>query len=97
MKNHQIVNGKLLQMNKKFNQIKERQRIKIAEWLYEAYKKLRVEENRVLNREEDTQIIEDVMEKISNAEIWISKREVFMYYEGKKTIFSKRFDAENKV
>lgn len=42
MKNHQIVNGKLLQMNKKFDQLKEHQRIKIAEWLYEAYKKLRV-------------------------------------------------------
>lgn len=36
MKNHQIVNGKLLQMNKTFDQLKEHQRVKIAEWLYEA-------------------------------------------------------------
>lgn len=69
MKNHQIVNGKLLQMNKKFDLLKEHQRVKIAEWLYEAYRGIHTEQNRVPNREDDAQIIEDAMEKISDTEI----------------------------
>jgi len=94
MKNHQIVNGKLLQMNKKFDQLKERQRVKIAEWLYEAYKELRVEQNRVPNGEDDAQIIGAVMKKISDAEIWILEHEVEMYYKGKKNRYAIRFEVE---
>ena len=97
MKNHQIVNGKLLQMNKKFDQLKEHQRVKIAEWLYEAYKELRVEQNRVPNGEDDAKIIGAVMKKISDAEIWIPEREVVMYYEEKKARFLKRFETENRA
>lgn len=97
MKNHQIVNGKLLQMNKKFDQLKEHQRVKIAEWLYKAYRDIHTEQNRVPNREDDAQIIEDVMEKISDAEIWIPEHEVEMYYKGKKIRCAKRFEAENKA
>lgn len=94
MNNHQIVNGKLLQMNKKFDQLKEHQRIQIAEWLYEAYKKMRVEDNRVPNREDDAQIIGAVMMKISDAEIWIPEHEVEMYYKGKKNRYAIRFEVE---
>lgn len=37
MKNHRKINGQLLQTNKKFSQLKEKQKLKINEWLYEAY------------------------------------------------------------
>ena len=69
MRNYQIVNGKLLQMNKKFDQLKEYQRVKIAEWHYKAYRDIHTEQNRVPSREDDAQIIEDAMEKISDTEI----------------------------
>ena len=94
MKNHQIVNGKLLQMNKKFDQLKEHQRVKIAEWLYEAYRELRVEQKRVPNMEDDARIIGAVMKKISDAEIWILEHEVEMYYKGKKNRYAIRFEVE---
>ena len=97
MKNHQIVNGKLLQMNKTFDRLKEQQRVQIAEWLYEAYKEIRTERNRVPNREDDAQIIEVVIQKISDAEIWIPEHEVEMYYKGKKIRYDKRFEAENNI
>ena len=91
MKNHQIVNGKLLQMNKTFDHLKERQRVQISEWLYEAYKGIRTERNRVPNREDDVQIIEAVMQKISDAEIWIPGHEVEMSYKSKKIKFSQLY------
>ncbi len=37
MKNHITVNGKLLQTNKKFTQLKSSQKEKINLWLYEEY------------------------------------------------------------
>jgi len=33
-KNHEFVGGKLLQTNKKFSQLKEKQKSLIAEWFY---------------------------------------------------------------
>lgn len=97
MKNHQVVNGKLLQNNKKFDQLKEHQRIQIAEWLFEAYKEIRTDRKQTPNGEDDAQIIGVVMEKISNAEIWIPEHEVEMYYKRKKIRYAKRFEAENKA
>ena len=46
MKNHIIVNGKLLQTNKKFSQLKNSQKQKINGWLYEEYEKLRNEKRK---------------------------------------------------
>ncbi len=39
MSKHKMVNGKLLQMNKTYKDLKNRQRDKIAGWMYEAYGK----------------------------------------------------------
>lgn len=35
MKNHEMVDGKLLQTNKKYSQLKQKQKDKIAVWMYE--------------------------------------------------------------
>ena len=50
MKNHMMVNGKLLQTNKTFSQLKNSQKQKINGWLYEEYEKLRNENGRVCGR-----------------------------------------------
>lgn len=97
MKNHQYINGKLLQLNKKFNQLKEHQRVQIAEWLYEAYKEIRMERKQTTNKEADAHIIEIVMKKLSDCEIWIPECEVIMYYKAKKSGFSKRFETETRA
>ena len=39
MSKHKTVDGRLLQMDKSFGQLKQKQREKIAEWMYQAYKK----------------------------------------------------------
>ena len=38
MKNHEWVNGKLLQTNKKYSQLKLKQKEKIHEWMYAAFR-----------------------------------------------------------
>ena len=40
MKNHMMINAKLLQTNKKFLHLKNSQKEKINGWLYEEYEKL---------------------------------------------------------
>ena len=71
MKNHIMVNGKLLQTNKKFSQLKNSQKQKINEWLYEEYEKLRNEKGREPGRAQKEIIINDVYSKIEEAEIWL--------------------------
>ena len=39
MSKHKMVNGQLLQMNKTYKDLKNRQKDKIAGWMYEAYKR----------------------------------------------------------
>ena len=39
MSKHKMVDGRLLQMNKSFGQLKQKQRERIAEGMYQAYKK----------------------------------------------------------
>lgn len=61
MSKHRMVNGKLLQMNKSYGQLKQKQKVKITEWMYQAYKRQAVEG---LSDEAALQI---VMEKIEQA------------------------------
>lgn len=37
-KNHRVVDGKLLQMDKRFSDLKEKLKARIAEWFYAAYR-----------------------------------------------------------
>ena len=38
MKNHEWVDGKLLQTNKKYSHLKQKQKERIYQWMYDAYK-----------------------------------------------------------
>ena len=38
MKNHEWVDGKLLQTNKKYSHLKHKQKERIYQWMYDAYK-----------------------------------------------------------
>ena len=93
MKNHQYIDGKLLQTNKRFSDLKESQRIKIAEWLYEEYKKQAIACGKI-TKVSDEVIIDSVMSKISEAEIWIPTGEVVAFYFGRKNRFAKRLEKE---
>lgn len=87
MSKHIKVNGKLVQANKKYKDLKMRQKSQISQWLYDAYKK-QVAENIT-----DDEALEPVFEKIDEAQIWIPAKEVIVQYRSKKTKFRKRMEA----
>lgn len=88
MSKHKKVNGQLLQMNKGWSQLKNRQQTKISEWMYNAYKK-QVDEG--LYNEE---ALEEVFDKIDDANIWIPHYEVEKKYYANKNKYSKRLQLE---
>ncbi|MBM7572363.1 hypothetical protein [Aquibacillus albus] len=91
MKNHIKVNGKLLQTNKSFSQLKNSQKEWIAGELYKLYhnemKKRRT--TRKLKPDLRDFVISSLYDKIENRGIWIPYREV------KKYVFSKTTKVVN--
>ena len=95
MKKHQPVNGKLLQTNKKFSHLKRKQEEQISQWLYEEYRSNSLANCQSPAGENDDDIIAAVMEKITDAGIWIPEGEIVAYYHRRKLHFQKRFTKEN--
>lgn len=93
-KNHKRVNGRLLQMDKRFSDLKERQKSRIAEWIYIAYREACLRTGKEPDKEADTVILDSVMAKIEDAEIWIPYGEIVAYYRRRKKNLKKRFDKE---
>lgn len=88
MKNHVNIDGKLYQTNKKYKDLKQKQQEKIAQWMYEAY---------VLQMEQkisDFEALDNVYDKIEDAEIWIPFDEVEKKYRSKKNHFQKRYEKQ---
>ena len=85
---HILVGGKLLRMDKQYKHLKARQKEKIAEWMYKAYK------NQIENNISDDETLRFVYAKIEEAEIWIPYQEVKKRYCSKKTQFRKRLARE---
>lgn len=84
MSKHIKVDGKLLQVNKSYNDLKMRQKEKIAHWMYEAYV-LQTEENL-----SDFEALGYIFDKIEEAEIWIPDYEIEKRYRAKKRQFRKK-------
>jgi len=85
MKNHIKVNGKLLQTNKCFSQLKESQKNWIVPELFKLYhnKMKEIRTTRKLPPHHRDTVISSLYEQIQNREIWIP------YDEVKKYTFSK--------
>ena len=89
MSKHKMVDGRLLQMDKSFGQLKQKQKEKISEWMYQAYRKQTSEK---LSDEEALQLVFD---RIEEAKIWIPDHEIINRYRAKKNQFRKRLAGEN--
>lgn len=89
MSKHRMVDRRLLQMNKRYAQLKQKQKQKISGWMYEAYRKQAAEN---LSDEEALQL---VFSRIEDAKIWIPEPEIASRYRAKKTQFRKRLAGEN--
>jgi len=93
-KNHQVVNGRLLQTDKRFSQLKQRQKEKIHEWLYEEYRTIYQKIEKPPDSRHNDTILWNVYGKIEKAEIWIPFGEVQKYFYSKKNKFRNRYEKQ---
>lgn len=89
MSKHKMVDGRLLQMNKSYGQLKKKQKEKISEWMYQAYRK------QVTEKLSDEEALRFVFDRIEAAKIWIPDYEIAARYKSKKTQFKNRLAGEN--
>ena len=94
MKNHEWVDGKLLQTNKKYSHLKQKQKEKIYQWMYEAYRDRYMSIHKYPDQRHDDDILLSVMEKIEQAEIWIPCGEVEKHYRSIRQNLRKRLTRE---
>ena len=93
-KNHVMTDRGLLQTDKKFSALKERQKTKIAEWMYEAYRKCYLESGRIPQKGKEGEVLSYVFQQIDDAGIWIPDGEIYQYYRSRKTKLLKRLKKE---
>ncbi len=74
-KNHQMVNGKLLQTNKQWSALKQKQKEWITETARQAHSKAVQENGKPVNKTGKLEIIDAVYEQIEAREIWIPYRQ----------------------
>ena len=74
-----------------------KQKDKITEWVYEEYKKYVTEHDKVPDLLADEQIVEAVLDKINEVQIWIPDGEIYDYYRRKKPQLQKRLDNEKLI
>lgn len=90
-----MINGQLLQMDKKYSQLKMKQREKIAVWMYEATLAYYNEYHKEPMEYESIYIVVDrVYERIEEAGIWIPYDEVYGQYIKKKAKMINRINKE---
>jgi len=90
-KTHQRIGGQLLQMNKRFSNLKQAQKEKITAWLYEEYCAAYDEKDMPPNKKSDMEILFNVSDKIENAKIWLPDGELDKHYYSKKAKFRNRY------
>lgn len=96
MKNHIKVNGKILQTNKRFSQLKNSQKEWIATELYKLYHK-KMNERRTTKKLPPNQrdlVTSSLYAQIQNREIWIPYGEVKKYVFSKTTKIVKSFKKQ---
>ncbi|MBY7115367.1 transposase [Bacillus sp. 17RED48] len=94
MKNHVIVNGQILQTNKKWSHLKQGQKNSIAGWLKAEYQQFIEVYLRKPKRYEEEYIIDSVMEQINNHKILIPYQEVKTYFTNKKGNWYRKLESE---
>ena len=89
-KNHEMIDGKLLQINKKYSALKLKQKEKIAEWMFQETKDFYTKKYTFPNDKQLSKVVDRVYDQIEKAEIWISYDEVFKHYKSKRSNINKR-------
>ncbi|MGL5437539.1 MAG: hypothetical protein ACRDBO_19495 [Lachnospiraceae bacterium] len=93
-KNHKHIDGRLLQTDKKYSQLKLKQKEKIAAWMYAETKAYYERNEKMPEAEACSGVAERVYGRIEAAGIWISFGQVYRHYMKKKTDITKRIKRE---
>ena len=88
MSKHMMVDGQLLQMDKSYSQLKQKQKDKIGGWMYEAFKRQTEADL------SDEEALAYVFDRIEEAKIWIPDYEIIQKYRSKKKQFKNRLAGE---
>ena len=89
-----MVNGKLLQMDKKYKHLKQSQKERITQWMFEETK-LFYQKNYVFpNEKQVSEVIDRVYARIEDEEIWIPYSEISKRYRSKRSDINKRVRRE---
>ena len=67
-KNHKMIDGRLLQTNKKYSQLKIKQKEKIAEWMFQATRDYYMKKCTFPNDKHLEEVVDTVYEKIEDVE-----------------------------
>jgi len=82
---HHDSQGRLLQTNKKWSDLKNTQREYISNFLREKYLSCAITNDRKPSKMDKKQILDEVYDKITERNVWILKQEVNDYFNGKVT------------
>lgn len=80
MSKHARVNGKLLQLNKTYNNLKNKQKEKIAHWMVEETEMFYEKTGAFPTDSDEFMIVDNVYARIEAAEIWIPYDEIAIRY-----------------
>ncbi|MBU4642330.1 transposase [Bacillus toyonensis] len=94
MKNHVLENGRILQTNKKWSHLKQKQKNLIVGWLQEEYRCFIEVYLRKPKRYEEEYMLDSVMERIQAQGIWIPYIEVKTYFTSKKGKWYRKLENE---
>lgn len=95
-KNHKKINNRLIQTDKKYSQLKLKQKGKIADWIYQETKKYCDQFDQIPEPFYPEEVLERVYERIEEADIWIPYYEVAKHYKKKQTQILRRIRRESK-
>lgn len=93
-KNHVQIDGRLIQTDKKYSQLKLKQKEKIVEWMYQATKAYYENNEKIPEGEDCFLLTEQVYGRIEAAGIWIPFDEVYGHYRKKRKDLIKRIRRE---
>lgn len=94
MKNHMKVNGKILQTNKKWSHLRQKQKERISYWLRTEHHVFVQKHHRSPKKHEHDVILSVVMDKINEFDMWIPYGEVEKYYKRKHSKWYRKIANE---
>lgn len=93
-KNHEKIDGRLLQTDKKYSHLKLKQKEKIADWMYAETKAYYVRNEKTPEGEACSKLVKCVYGRIEEAGIRIPFNEVYHHYMKRKADITKRIKRE---